>query len=140
MTRPKLQFVGPLTLFIATLSAELAVWALDHAPTSETFWYLNLRIFSLFQRSHTALSAHVDVAGFQLFGIALPIFAVACIGLIVRSRLLLAMSTQFAVGFAAFLLTSWQPASGTAQASLRVTAVANEGSYMLTAILSACLV
>jgi hypothetical protein len=138
----KLQFLGPLTLFVATLSAELAARALEHAPTSETLWYLNLRVFGLFQRSHSALGAYVDVAGFQLIGIALPIFALACIGLMVRSRLPLAMSTQFAVGYAAFLLMSWQtPTAPTAQASLRGFAVpTGEGFYMLSGILGACLV
>ena len=52
----KLQFLGPLTLFVATLSAELAARALAHAPASETFWYLNLRVFGLFQRSHAAVT------------------------------------------------------------------------------------
>jgi hypothetical protein len=136
----KFQFLGPLTLFVATLSAELAARALEYAPTSETFWYLNLRVFALFQRSHAALSQYVDVAGFQLFGVALPIFALACIGLLVRSRLPLAMSTQFAVGYAAFLLTSWQT-QPIAQASLTGFAVpTGEGFYMLTGILGACLV
>ena len=137
----KLQFLGPLTLFVATLSAELAARALEYAPTSETFWYLNLRVFGLFQRSHAALGQYVDVDGFQLFGIALPIFALACVGLMVRSRLPLAMSTQFAVGYAAFLLTSWQTGSPTAQASLTGFAVpTGEGFYMLWGILGACLV
>jgi hypothetical protein len=135
----KLQFLGPLTLFAATLSAELAARALEYAPSSETFWYLNLRVFSLFQRSHTVLGAYVNVEGFQLFGIALPIFAMACIGLMVRSRLPLAVSTQCAVGYAAFLLLSWQP-KPIAQASLSGFAVpTGEGFYLLSGILVSCL-
>jgi hypothetical protein len=136
----KLQFLGPLTLFVATLSAELAARALAHAPASETFWYLNLRVFSLFQRSHTALREYVNVDGFQLFGIALPIFALACIGLMVRSRLPLALSTQLAVGYAALLVKSSQTQL-VAQASLTGFALpVSEGFYILTAILGACLV
>jgi hypothetical protein len=135
----KLQFLGPLTLFVATLSAELAARALEYAPTSETVWYLNLRVFALFQRSHGALSQYVNIDGFQLFGVALPIFLLACIGLVVRSRLPLAISTQLAVGFAAFLLLSWQT-QPIAQASLTGFAVpTGAGFYMLTAILGACL-
>ena len=116
----KLQFLGPLVLFLATLSAELAARALAYKPSSETLWYLNLEVFRLFQRSHSALAAYIDVDGFQLFGIALPIFALACVGLLMRSRLPLAMSAQFAVGYATFLLLAWQgPAHSTVQASLR---------------------
>jgi hypothetical protein len=138
----KLQFLGPSALFVATLSAELAARALEHAPTSQTLWYLNLKVFGLFQRSHEVLGQYVDVNGFQLFGIALPIFALACVGLMMRSKLPLAVSTQFAAGYAAFLLLSWQgPASPTTQAALRVIAVpSGEGLYMLAGILGACLV
>src|SRR6476646_6499381 len=119
----KLQFLGPLVLFIATMSAELAARALEYKPTSETLWYLNLEVFRLFQRSHSVLAAYVDVNGFQLFGIALPIFAIACAGLFMRSRLPMAMSAQFAVGYAAFLLFSWSgPGQSSVQASLRVMA------------------
>ena len=133
-----LQFLGPLTLFVATLSAELAAIALDRSPTSETLWYLNLAVFRIFQRSHLVLTQYVDLAGFQLIGIALPIFALACLGLLVRSRLPLAVSTQFAAGYALFLLMSWQGQSTTAQASLRLIALpTGEGLYMLTTILGA---
>jgi hypothetical protein len=138
----KLQFLGPLALFVATLSAEFAACALDYAPGSETLWYLNLRVFGLFQRSHEALAAYIDVDGFQLFGIALPIFGLACLGLVMRSRLPLAVSTQFAVGYAAFLLLSWQsPSIQPEQASLHAIAIpSGEGFFVLTGILGSCLV
>ena len=120
----KLQFLGPLVLFVATLSAELAARGLAYKPSSATLWYLNLEVFGLFQRSHSALAGYVNIDGFQLFGIALPIFAWACVGLLMRSRLPLAMSTQFAVGYGTFVLLSWQgPAQSSVQASLLVMAV-----------------
>ena len=138
----KLQFLGPLTLFMATLSAELAARALEYAPASETLWYLNLKVFGLFQRSHFALSQYVDVEGFQLLGIALPIFVLACVGFIARSRLPLAISTQFAVAYALYLVRAWQPPMPrTEQASLASFAVpTGEGLYMLSAVLGACMV
>jgi len=137
----KLQFLGPFVLFLATLSAELAARALAYKPSSETLWYLNLEVFRLFQRSHSVLAAYIDVDGFQLFGIALPIFALACAGLVMRSRLPLAMSAQFAVGYAVFLLFAWQgPAQSTVQASLRVISVpSGDHFYMIVAILGSCL-
>jgi hypothetical protein len=137
----KLQFLGPLALFVATLSAELAACALEWAPSSETLWFINLRMFGIFQRSHAALRDYIAIDGFQLFGIALPIFALACVGLMVRSRLPLAISTHLSVGYAAFLVLSWQaPGAPTAQASLRTFAVPpGAGFYVLAGILGACL-
>jgi hypothetical protein len=137
----KLQLLGPVALFLAALAAELAARALAIAPGSEWLWYLNLKVFGLFQRSHEALNGYIDIAGFQLFGIALPIFAVACVGLVKGSRLLLAISTQFAAGYAAFLLLAWQtPGPSNPQASLRVIATpSGAGFYLLAAILGTCL-
>jgi hypothetical protein len=137
----KLQFLGPLALFLAALSAELSAYALARIPTSETLWYLNLKVFGLFQRSHEALGSYIDVPGFQLYCIVIPIFVLACFGLVARSKLPLAISTQFAAGYAAFLLMAWQsPGPATAQASLRLIAVpSGEGFYMLAGILVACL-
>jgi hypothetical protein len=137
----KVQFLGPLTLFVATASAELAARALERAPSSAALWYLNLEVFGLFQRSHEVLGQYIDLNGFQFFGVALPIFVLACAGLMMGSKLPLAMSTQFAVGYAAFLVLSWQgPALPTTQASLRMIEMpSGEGFYLLTAILAACL-
>ena len=136
----KLQALGPVALFLATLLAELAAHALAILPSSEWLWYLNLKVFGLFQRSHEVLTGYVDIDGFQFFGIALPIFGLACFGLITRSKLSLAVSTQFAAGYAAFLLLSCQPPSSTAQASLRMIVVpTGEGFYMLAGILGTTL-
>jgi hypothetical protein len=88
----RLQFLGPLALFSATLCAELAARALQYAPSSEFLWFVNLRMFGIFQRSYAMLSEFVAVDGFQFFGIALPIFALACFGLAAKSRLPLALA------------------------------------------------
>jgi hypothetical protein len=72
----KLQFLGPLALFVA----------LPHTPLNTRrvprfFGFINLRMFGIFQRSDAQLSYvtlnYVTIDGFQLFGIALPIFALA---------------------------------------------------------------
>jgi hypothetical protein len=138
----RLQFLGPLALFSATLCAELAARALQYAPSSEFLWFVNLRMFGIFQRSYVMLSEFVAVDGFQFFGIALPIFALACFGLAAKSRLPLALATHLSVAYAAFLVLSWQtpghPAS--TQASLGAIAVpTGAGLYVLTGILGACL-
>lgn len=136
----KLQFLGPLTLFAATLAAELAARALEYAPSSQFLWFVNLRVFGFLQRSHAALSDFVSINGFQFFGVALPIFLLACLGLQNRFRLSLAISTHLSAAYAAFILLSWQTPVPMTQASLRAIAVpTGAGFYVLTGILSACL-
>src|SRR5216684_9406773 len=136
----KLQFLGPLALFVATLCAELAARALSCAPGSEFLWFVNLRMFGIFQRSYGALSEFVAINGFQLFGIALPIFLLACLGLVAKFRLPLALASHLSLAYAAFLLLSWQSPTPTTQASLVPIAVpSGAGFYVLTGILGTCL-
>jgi len=136
-----LQFLGPLALFVATLSAELAAKALTYAPGSEFLWFINLRMFGIFQRSYAALSEFVAIDGFQLFGIALPIFAMACFGLVAKARLPRALATHLSIAFAASLVLSWQTPGGGTQASLVYIAVPpGAGFYVMASILGTCLV
>ena len=138
----KLQFLGPLALFVATLCAELAVRALAYAPSSEFLWFVNLKMFGIFQRSYYMLSDLVSIQGFQLFGIALPIFLLACYGLVARRRLPLAVASNLSLGYAALLLLSWQtPGAPTTQASLASIAVpSGAGFYVLAGIFGTSLV
>jgi hypothetical protein len=136
----KLQFLGPLSLFAATLSAEIAARALEYAPSSEILWFVNLRMFGIFQRSYALLSEFVPIEGFQLFGIALPIFALACLGLATKFKLPLALATHLSVAYVAFLVLSWQSGVSTTQASIGSIAVPpGAGLFVLTGILGACL-
>lgn len=139
----KLQFLGPMALFIATLSAELAVGALAYAPSSELLWFVNLKMFGIFQRSYYLLSDVIAFPGLQLFGIALPLFLLACYGLVAKQRLALAVASNLSFGYAALLLYAWQipglpPAT---QASLGPVAVpTGAGFYVLIVILGTSLV
>jgi hypothetical protein len=98
-------------------------------------------MFGIFQRSHAMLNGFVALDGFQLFGIALPIFVLACFGLVAKSRLLLAFATHLSAAYVAFLVLSWQtPGLPTTQASLGPIAVPpGAGFYVLAGILGACL-
>ena len=136
----KLQFLGPLVVFVTTLCAELAARALAYDPSSELLWFVNLRLFGIFQRSYSVLGDAVRIPGVQLFGLALPIFLLACYGLFARRRLPLALASNLSVGYAAFLLLAWQsPVRTTTQASLGPIAVpSGAGFYVLTGILGGC--
>lgn len=107
MTRlAKIQLIGPLTLFLAVLGAETAAAALTYAPTSETLWFINLKLFGLFQRCHYVLSSHVDIQYLQLF-IALPLFVIACLGLVFKNRLLLPVASNLSFIYVCFAAYAW---------------------------------
>jgi hypothetical protein len=136
----KLQFLGPFVLFAATLCAELAARALQYAPSSELLWFINLRMFGIFQRSDAVLSYFVPLKGFQFFGLALPIFVLACVGFAARSRPLFTVATHASVVYALVLVVSWQLGAPTvAQASLVAVAVPSGGQFVMATILGACL-
>jgi hypothetical protein len=137
----KLQFLGPLALFAATLCAELAARALQYAPSSELLWFVNLRMFGIFQRSDAVLSYFVPMDGFQFFGLALPIFVLACFGLAAKSRPLFTIATHLSAAYAGFLVLSWQAGvPEVTQASLVPVAVpSGAGLYVMATILGTCL-
>jgi hypothetical protein len=142
----KLQFLGPFALFAATLCAELAARALQYSPSSELLWFINLRVFGIFQRSYAMsldLSEVVPIDGFQYFGLALPIFVfvLACFGLAARVRLPLTVATHLSVVYAGFLVHSWQAGvPEVTQASLVPIAVpSGVGLYVMATILGTCL-
>jgi len=135
----KLQFLGPFALFAATLCAELAARALQYAPSSELLWFINLRMFGIFQRSHAVLSEFGVFDGFQFFGLALPIFVLACFGLAAKSRLSFTVATHLSAAYALFLVISWQAGATVKQASLVPIAVPpGVGLYVMATILGTC--
>ena len=136
----KMQFLGPAALFAATLCAELAARALEYVPSSELLWFINLRMFGIFQRSDALLSGFVAIDAFQLFGLALPIFVLACFGLAARSRPAFTVATHLSAAYALFLIVTWHVGVPTvAQASLGAVAVPSGGQYVMATILGTCL-
>jgi hypothetical protein len=142
----KLQFLGPFALFAATLCAELAARALQYAPSSELLWFINLRMFGIFQRSYAAwlnLSEIVPIDGFQFCGLTLPtfLFVLACVGLAANWRFPLTVATHLSVLYAGFLVLAWQAGEPkVTQASLVPIAVpSGVGMYVLATILGTCI-
>ena len=142
----KLQCLGPVALFAATLCAELAARALQYAPSSELLWFINLRMFGIFQRSYAVLlnlSELVSIDGIKYCGLALPIvvFVLASVGLAAKFRLPLTVATHLSAVCAGFLVLSWQAGVPTTkEASLLPIAVpSGVGLYVLATILGTCL-
>jgi hypothetical protein len=107
MTRlAKLQVIGPVCLFVAVLGAEGAARALSHSPSSEILWFVNLRVFGIFQKSYYLLSGHVSIQYLQ-FLIVMPMFVTASLGLVFNSRPLLLIASNSSFLYVAFLAYAW---------------------------------
>jgi hypothetical protein len=87
------------------------------------------------------LREFVAIDGFQFFGLALPIFLLACFGLAAKSRLPFTVATHLSTAYAGFLVLSWQVGAPTVrQASLGPIAVpSGVGLYVMATILGSCL-
>ena len=138
----KLQLIGPVFLFAAVLAAEAGAYALNMFPASGTLWYINLKLFGVFQRSYYQIDSYTGIASFDLFFIAMPILLIGCLGVICRQRLLLAISSNLSFVYAGLLIYLWalmQPQ--TLQASLDAIAVPAIGSdiYLVICLLGASL-
>ncbi len=98
-------------------------------------------MFGIFQRSSAVLSYFVAIDGFQFFGLALPIFVLACFGLAAKSRFPFTVATHLSAAYAGFLVLSWQVGAPTvSQASLGPIAVpSGVGLYVMATILGTCL-
>jgi hypothetical protein len=134
----KLQFVGPATLFAAVLLGEGAAYALELYPASPQLWFINLACFGVLQRSFYAFSGVIDIAYFQLLYIALPVFLLACCGLFLRRRLILAVASNLSLAFACFLIGSWWAFEPTTQeVSLTVIGLPTQPDFYLAIVLLA---
>jgi hypothetical protein len=100
----RLQFLGPLIVLVAVGLAEAAAFALAQFPTSEMLWYLNLRVFTVFQTSYILLCSSWGLPYAQFYLVALPLFVLAAIGLLSRRRFLLALASHLSFAYAGFLV------------------------------------
>lgn len=138
----KLQFLGPFIVLLTVAMAEGAALALAKFPTSETLWYLNLRVFAVFQTSYGLLCSSWGLPYAQFYLIALPPFALAVVGLLARQRILLAAASQLSFVYAGFLIYCGVHTQGdAATASLIGILIPTNSSFLLPVILTvACLI
>jgi hypothetical protein len=111
----RLQVVGPLVLLSAVLAAELAAYALAVTPSSAFLWYLNFEVFSLFRKSRATLQDYGNIPFVQVLFIAGPTALIGLAGLMLKRNLLLAISSNVSLVFAAFLVYNWYSWSNIAQ-------------------------
>ena len=134
-----LQLIGPSILFVAALAAEISAYALAHAPSSGLLWYINLNIFGVFQQAYYILGSRTGIPAFNFFFVVLPIFALGCLGIAGRRRLLLAISSNFSFVYAGLLFYSWTHThllgAARLQASLIAMSVPTRPDFCLVGVL-----
>jgi hypothetical protein len=104
MRLAKLQFFGPAAVLFTVGAAEVSANALARTPTSEMLWYINLRIFRVFQQSSFTLPSPLDFPYSQFFLIALPLFTIATYGLLTKQSFPLALASHLSFIYAGFLI------------------------------------
>ena len=100
----KLQLLGPAVVLLTVGAAEVAAFALARFPTSGTLWYVNLKVFQVFQESAFTLQPPLDLPYAQFFLIALPLFAIATYGLFTNRAFPLALASHLSFLYAGFLI------------------------------------
>jgi hypothetical protein len=146
----KLQLVGPVTLLASILASEAAARALAYVPTSETLWFINLKFFGIFPKIRHYLydlydfipydvRDYVPIVNAQLFFIVMPIFLIACLGWLLRQRLLLAIASNLSFTCTAALFFMWyMNERQSRQASLVIVEVLQGPNlYLLTTLFGA---
>lgn len=98
----KLLLVGPSAIIGMILSAQLCARALSEWPTSGLLWYLNLQVFRPLRYGVDLLPGGDGLA--QSTWIAAPLLALIGMGLLLKSRLPLAIAAHLGVVYSALIL------------------------------------
>lgn len=101
----RLQLIGPVVLFATVGAADIIAYALAHAPSSATLWFLNQEVFSIFRKSRSVFASYVTAPFVHLF-IASLLVMLAVTGLVLRRNLLLAVSSNLSLVCAGILVYS----------------------------------
>jgi hypothetical protein len=108
----RLQLIGPAALFAATLAADSLAYALVWDPASSLLWYLNLEVFSIFRASRTVLGEVFAAPFAQVIILGLPLMALACLGLVWKRNLMIALSSNLSFVYAMLLVFAWHSRQG----------------------------
>src|SRR3954454_16286741 len=95
----KFQLLGPVAWFLTVLAAEISVCALSLMPSSEALWFINVKLFLIFQRTYYIFSDVTGIPATQLL-VALPISLLACYGFIRKQTLPLAVASNLSFCYA----------------------------------------
>lgn len=127
-----------MVLAFTIVAEELATYLLAWRPSSEFAWYLNLKFFGIFQRSHSVLSEHIGIPYLQLLFVAVPILFLVWSGSALRLRLPIAIASNLSLAYAFFLAYAWYviDAPSRPAASLVATAYASVANFSAPSLTS----
>jgi hypothetical protein len=103
----KLQLAGPIGVVAAVICAKVGAHALANWPTSPFLWYLNLEVFQSFRYSLDGIGIGQWLSSdglAQSTWIAAPIAALVCLGLVLKTRLPLAIASNGSFIYSVLLL------------------------------------
>jgi hypothetical protein len=138
----RLQFLGPLCLITALVGTELSARALGNWPASPFLWYANLELFRSFREMPDALGGlqWLNAAGLTPpLGMALALAALIGLGVATRTRLPLAIASNFSLIYSACTLYVGFPASDLADMrGVGLAALFSPSNALAMTILLAC--
>jgi hypothetical protein len=139
----KLQFLGPVAVLLSVGAAEAAAFALTRIPTSQSLWYVNLKIFQIFQESAFTLQPPLNLPYAQFFLIALPLFAIAAYGLLTQRSFPLALASHLSFIYAGYLVYCLMATTQTHPLAASITGFVvthSPNMYMPISLAAACIV
>jgi hypothetical protein len=136
----RLESVGPVSLIAAIASAELAARALANWPDSSSLWYVNLELLRSFRHMPAGFGLQWLNSGefARPTCIVFVLVALLCLGPITRSRLPLAIASNFSLIYSGCLLFGAFAADQSAATSgISLAALWSPSSALAVAVLLA---
>jgi hypothetical protein len=106
LNETRLQVAGPISVIATTLCAQLCAHALAQWPTSSIAWYLNLEVFRSLRYGIDVPAAEECLGGnglAQSTWIAALLLGLVSLGVLLKSRLPLAIASHFSVIYSALM-------------------------------------
>jgi hypothetical protein len=132
----KLQIAGPISIICAIFSAELGAFALASWPTSPFLWYLNLEVFRSFQYSFSGVGV---TQWFGTFGltvwIAISLLMLVCAGLVLKTRMPLAIASNLSLIYSVCLLYGSYAASQATSLGFKLSALWSPAALLAITVL-----
>ena len=132
----RLQIAGPISIICAIVSAELGAFALGNWPTSPFLWYLNLELFRPFQYSFNGIGVEQWLGTFNLTVlIAISLFILVCAGLVLKTRMPLAIASNLSLIYSFCLLYGSYAASQTPPLGFKLSAMWSPAALLAITVL-----
>jgi hypothetical protein len=131
----RLQIAGPISIICAISCAEIGALALASWPTSPFLWYVNLELFRPIQYSGIGMTPWLGDFEFAVC-IAISLLGLVSAGLFLRSRMPLAIASNFGLIYSFCLLYGSYAASEAAiSPGLKLSALWSPSAFLAIVVL-----